>query len=92
MSQYWFRPKRHGIGIGVPLNWKGWALVGAYIAVMLALPSLYEPYFGYPDTLPVRIFGVIAVSIPFFYVAEKKTEGGWRWRRGGEDTGDGSES
>jgi len=28
---------------------------------------------------------VVAISVPFLYVAWKKTEGGWRWRYGRDD-------
>jgi hypothetical protein len=88
MSEFWFRPKERGIGAGVPLNWKGWALFAAYIGAILAVPSIYEAYLGYPGTILLRILGVVAISVPFLFVAWKKTEGGWRWRHGGEDADD----
>ena len=90
MSEYWFRPKQRGIGAGVPLNWKGWALFAAYIGAILSVPSIYEASLGYPGTPLLRILGVVAISVPFLIVAWKKTQGGWRWRRREEDLDDDS--
>ena len=90
MTEYWFRPKHRGIGAGVPLNWKGWALFAAYVGAILLVPTLYELYLGYPGTPLLRVLGVVVISVPFLIVAWKKTEGGWRWRRGGEDADDGN--
>ena len=87
MSDYWFRPKQRGIGAGVPLNWKGWALFAAYIGTILAVPSMYEAWLGYPGTPLLRILGVVAISVPYLLLAWRKTEGGWRWRRGEEVPG-----
>ena len=55
MAEYWFRPKERGIGAGVPLNWKGWALFGSYVAVIVSVPSLFELTLGYPGTVLQRI-------------------------------------
>jgi len=90
MTKYWFRPKERGIGAGMPIHWKGWALFVAYIASIVLVPTAYELYLGYPGTVFLRILGVVAVSVPFLYIAWKKTEGGWRWRHGGEDADDGN--
>jgi len=40
------------------------------------------------DVLVDRAIAVVAISVPFFYVAWKKTEGGWRWRKGDKDFDD----
>ena len=85
MTDYWFRPKERGIGAGVPLNWKGWALFGCYICCILAVPTLWRLVLGYEGTVLLRIMGVALVSVPFLFVAWKKTEGGWHWRNGEEE-------
>ena len=90
MSNYWFRPKEKGIGAGVPTNWKGWALFLAYLASILAVPTAFELVLGYPGSVLARLLAVAAISVPFLYVAWKKTEGGWRWRRGDQDLDDGT--
>ena len=86
MTEYWFKPKQRGIGAGVPISWKGWALFAAYLGAILAIPSALEFLMGYEGSVPLRLFCVFAVSVPFLFVAWKKTEGGWRWRREEEDT------
>lgn len=88
MSDYWFRPKEKGIGAGVPTNWKGWALFSAYLASILAIPTAFELVLGHQASVVDRAIAVVAISVPVFYVAWKKTEGGWRWRRGDEDLDD----
>ena len=84
MTEYWFRPKRRGIGIGIPLSWKGWALYVVYLAAIIAIPTAFRYYLGNPGTVWLRALAVVLVSIPFFWVAWKKTQGGWHWRKGDE--------
>lgn len=88
MAEYWFRPKSRGIGIGIPLSWKGWALYIAYLAVIIAIPSAFQSALGYPGTVWLRIIAIVVVSIPFFWVAWKKTKGGWQWSKGDGATDD----
>jgi hypothetical protein len=91
MTEYWFRPKEKGIGAGVPTNWKGWALFLGYIAAILAIPTGFVLTVGHEATVVERFIAFIVISVPFLYVARKKTEGGWRWRRGDEDFDDQAE-
>ncbi len=84
MTEYWFRPKERGIGAGAPLSWKGWALFGGYVASIIAVPTVWQLIQGYEGSVLQRTIGVAIISVPFLYVAWKKTEGGWRWRRGEE--------
>jgi hypothetical protein len=35
-KSYWFPAKRYGWGWGVPLCWQGWAVLAAYLAVIVA--------------------------------------------------------
>ena len=65
MTEYWFRPKQRGIGAGVPLNWKGWVLFGAYLGSIIAVPTMSELILGYPGTALQRGLGVALVSVPF---------------------------
>ena len=88
MTDYWFRPKEKGIGAGVPTNWKGWALFLAYVGSILAIPSGFILVVGHEATVIERFMALVVISVPFLYVAWKKTEGGWRWRRGDEDFDD----
>ena len=85
MTEYWFKPKERGIGAGVPTSWKGWALFSGYVSSIVLTPSLIELYLGYEGTVLQRGGAVALISVPFLWVARKKTEGGWRWRRGEED-------
>lgn len=84
MTEYWFKPKQRGIGAGVPLNWKGWALLVAFVGAIIGVPSGVSLVIGYEGSVVLRAFIVALISIPFLFIAWKKTEGGWRWRRGDE--------
>jgi hypothetical protein len=88
MTEYWFRPKQRGIGAGVPLNWKGWALFAAYLGSIIGVPTACQLMLGYPGSALLRTSVVALISVPFLLVAWKKTEGGWRWRSGEEETSD----
>ena len=63
-------------------------------AVRSIVLAFYEPVVaGVESTHDVvvdRAIAVAALSVPFLFVAWKKTEGGWRWRRGDEDLDDGT--
>ena len=85
MTEYWFRPKEKGIGAGMPISWKGWALFVAYVGSILAIPRALQLAIGHEGSVSLRLAIVAAISVPFLLVAWRKTEGGWRWRRGDED-------
>ena len=83
MTTYWFRPKRYGYG-ATPTTWQGWTVILATVAAMVAV-SVYLQ-------LTERHFWALAALIAFdalalgtlFVVSRRKTEGGFRWRWGGE--------
>ncbi len=79
---YWFRPKRYGYG-ATPSNWKGWFLTAAFVGLAAGLAWLLEPgRSGSMQGLLVWYAALIAVIVPFVWIAWKKTDGTWRWRWG----------
>jgi hypothetical protein len=87
MSQYWFKPHVYGYG-ATPDNWKGWAAVGAYVVVALALSY---PLMTWPAGMPAgpKIWQVITwvileavLTLGFIRLARTKTDGQWAWRWG----------
>ncbi|RAZ89849.1 hypothetical protein DPM33_16850 [Mesorhizobium hawassense] len=72
----WFRPKRFGYG-ATPDNWKGWAFMVVYIAIVVVL-SLMLIHEGAAAWLVVLIVaGLTGAIIPLI---KAKTDGEWRWR------------
>ena len=75
----WFAAKRYGLGAGLPIAWQGWAILGAYVAVIggtLMVLGERNP------AVPV-IFGI--ATLVLLFVVARTTRGGWRWRWGRED-------
>lgn len=70
MKTYWFKPKRYGLG-AVPANWKGWACSCIPVGLVVALPPLWAK---------------AGVAAGFIVLARLKTEGGWRWRWGEDES------
>jgi hypothetical protein len=60
MARPWFGPKRFGWGL-TPVSWEGWALTGAYIALIVTLGSLLAP--GQP-----WLFGAIFAVVTALYL------------------------
>ena len=75
----WFAPKRYGYGAGLPIAWQGWALLGAYLAVLgLAVWLL--------AAAPIAVLAVaISATFLLLLIAARTTRGGWRWRWGERD-------
>ena len=48
MGKPWFNPKRYGYGAGLPCSWEGWAVLAAFMAIMLGGP--YVPGAGPPGS------------------------------------------
>ncbi|MFG6282634.1 hypothetical protein [Sphingomonas sp. S6] len=67
----WFAAKRFGYGAGLPIAWQGWAVLVAYLAVVIGMSRLW-PH--------AAAFVVIPATIAVVWVAHAKTRGGWKWR------------
>lgn len=80
----WFSAKTHGYGAGLPIAWQGWALVAAYIGVMLGCGLLVEA--GDFASIAIGITGMVLATGLFLRVASRRTRGGWRWRSHGRSS------
>jgi len=76
---YWFAPKRYGMGPGLPISWKGWALVIGFVAITAALAFALK-------LRPIQfVAALVPLTIAFLVIAGRTTRGGWRWRWGEDD-------
>lgn len=76
---YWFRAKRYGWGWGPPVRWQGWAVIAAYVALMVAGAIVLRP-----DRTPgLFVAYTMVLSLLLVLVCWWKGEPPrWRW---GED-------
>lgn len=85
MTDHWFRQKRYGLG-ATPSNWKGWAFLTGYVVLLIGAMWWVTANTHNPQAHPLAALSVsAAMTIVFVYVCWRKTEGGWRWRWGGND-------
>jgi hypothetical protein len=84
MARYWFRQRKFGYG-AAPNTWQGWTVtVASCLAVFGIIVSgpmirdnvLRAAWIG----LGLAATVIVSVSITYW-----KTEGGWRWRSGGDE-------
>lgn len=79
-SRYWFPAKRYGWGWGLPSTWEGWAVLAAYIALIVANTLLFPP----KKAATAYVVGVVALSALLVAVCWLKGEPP-RWRWGDDD-------
>jgi hypothetical protein len=84
MLEAWFRPKRYGYGAGLPIHWKGWAVIFSYLVLALLIAGPLPAFFPALDPRTVVVVGVAVLSVMFILVVKARTEGGWHWRWGGD--------
>ena len=75
----WFAPKRYGYGAGLPIAWQGWAVIAAYVAILLVAMR-------FVPSRPIVILAVIVpATVTLLVIAARTTRGGWRWHWGKKD-------
>ena len=72
----WFAQKQYGLGSGLPISWKGWALFISYLAASLGMAFSFGQE-GYYWEIAFAM-----VTLLFLIITWKKTDGGWQWKWG----------
>jgi hypothetical protein len=75
----WFRPKRFGLGAGMPISWQGWVLVALHSLLLFGIGVALR---GKPLAMVAAIIPAALLPLPIY---AGKTRGGWRWRWGGDE-------
>lgn len=70
----WFRVKRYGYGVGLPIAWQGWLVLIAYIAAAV-VSALLLPAFA---ALALLTF----LTPVLLLVVYLRSDADWRWRNG----------
>ena len=86
MPDPWFVPKTYGYG-AIPSNWKGRALIAAFVAAVLLIvlgppAARLMPSEAWPVALVVvlQILAIAGLTFGFIRLSRAKTDGPWRWR------------
>jgi hypothetical protein len=81
MSRSWFKPHDYGYG-ATPVTWEGWALTFGTVAIICAITVALASS-GRNDAAVVVPYLVVVVGLigALLFVARRKTDGVWRWRR-----------
>ncbi len=77
LGRPWFAHKRFGYGAALPVTWQGW------VAVLLFFVGIFSEMALTSNWLRAIVFTLIVCA--FVAVCALKTEGGLRWRWGGDD-------
>ena len=73
----WFAVKSFGYGVSLPITWQGWAVILAYVAIVV-LTAIF--------LVPLASIAIMAVATPLLlWVAYVRSDGEWRWRNGEQD-------
>lgn len=84
MEGPWFRPHRFGLG-ATPMEWQGWLVIGAYAAALVLIARLTDtPLSSSADKPLVFTAGVVVLTTLMLVVVAMKTDGGLKWRWGGD--------
>lgn len=70
----WFRVKKHGYGVGLPISWQGWLLLFGYIFTILMTALLHSEA---ASLVVLLILTPIALVVAYL-----RSDDDWRWRNG----------
>ncbi|GBQ97201.1 hypothetical protein GLI01_01540 [Gluconacetobacter liquefaciens] len=84
-SKPWFAAKRYGVGSGLPIAWQGWVVMLGGFAVLSGVSAL-SLFLHSASMVFIEILVDSVVLVVILVICAAKTEGGWRWRWGGQDT------
>lgn len=82
-SKPWFAAKRYGVGSGMPVAWQGWVTILAFVGALVAVSTI-PAFFHSIIAVFLEIVIILLVLAVFLLVCAAKTDGGWKWRWGGE--------
>lgn len=75
----WFATKRYGYGSGLPIAWQGWAVLAAYLALVLFA------VFSLQRSALAMLSIILPATVILLLASARTTRGGWRWRWGEDD-------
>jgi peptidoglycan/LPS O-acetylase OafA/YrhL len=80
-GEFWFKPKNYGFG-ATPITWQGWALVGVYVAIVVAATLMFVGRQKSPPAWISWIIVMVVATSVMTLASWLKTDGTWQWRWG----------
>ncbi|MFT4198970.1 MAG: hypothetical protein QM601_13900 [Pseudoxanthomonas sp.] len=76
LQRFWFPRKTYGWGWGLPCAWQGWAVLAAYLLIMIAATFLLRL-----DHVAAWLAVVVVATVALLAACWLKGEppGGWHW-------------
>ena len=73
-QKVWFRVKRQGYGVGLPVAWQGWLLLALFIAAVALSAAVWSEL--------VSLVVLIILTPIFIILTRRHSDAEWRWRDG----------
>lgn len=73
-KRIWFRVKRHGYGVGLPVAREGWLVLALYLAAVTLSAVIFS------ETISLIVLAVLTPIIVWLAYVHSDAE--WRWRDG----------
>ena len=78
MNDFWFKPKSFGYG-ATPVTWEGWAVVVAYLAVVLGCALMLTLR---QEDWKMWASAIVIATVVMVPLSWMKTDGPWAWNWG----------
>jgi len=70
----WFRVKRYGYGVGLPIAWEGWLVLVLFLTATVSASALISSM--------ASLVVLLLLTPAVIYIAYLRSDGEWRWRNG----------
>lgn len=74
--RYWFPAKRYGWGWGPPATWEGWAVMAAFVVVLVIGGFIFPPATAMADFIALVVILSVALAAVCWLKGEPPR---WRW-------------
>lgn len=70
----WFRVKRYGYGVGLPVAWQGWLVLALHLAAIMLSGMIFSG--------AGALAAAVVLTPAVLWLAHEHSDAPWRWRDG----------